>query len=127
IAAAERFVRECDLDADSWFATRQFVRSAVGGVRSLKLLKSAAPVIFASLEPHVWQRWTPALLGIPNNDPTVPLLPDAYRHAPDEVIRRVHQLVSAKEAYIVGRLTDIVDDQLVASLLRVAREERISD
>lgn len=127
IAAAERFVRECDPDADSWFATQQFARSAVGGVRSLKLLKSAAPARFAALEPHLWQRWTPALLGIPNNDPTVPLLADAYRHAPDEVIRRVQQLASGKEAYIVGRLSDIVDDRLVSALLYVVREMPISD
>jgi hypothetical protein len=127
IATAERFLRECDSGADSWFGTQQFTLSAMGGVRALTLLKTAAPQRFASLETDIWRKWTPALLGIPNNDPTVPLLANAYRKAPDEVIRRLQQLVRAKDAYVVNKLSDILDDTLVAALLAVAREGDIPD
>ena len=127
IAAAERFLRECDPDAESWFGTQQFALSAMGGARALTLLKAAAPRRFALLDSDVWRKWTPALLGIPNNDPTVPLLVHAYRHAPDEVVRRLQQLVRAKEAYVVHKLSDVLDDTIVAALVAVAREGALSD
>ncbi|HEV7428542.1 MAG TPA: hypothetical protein VGQ46_19470 [Thermoanaerobaculia bacterium] len=127
IATAERFLRECDPDADSWFGTQQFDLSAMGGVRALTLLKTAAPHRFASLDTDIWQKWTPALLGIPNNDRTVPLLSTAYRKAPDEVIHRLQQLVRAKDAYVINKLSDVLDDPLVAALLAVAREGGIPD
>ncbi len=127
IATAERFLRECDPDTESWFGTGQWALSAMGGVRALTLLKTAAPQRFASLETDIWKKWTPALLGIPNNDPTVPLLANAYHQAPDEVIRRLQQLVRAKDAYVVHKLSDILDDTLVGALLAVACEGELPD
>ncbi len=127
IRAAERFVRHCDSDADAWFGTQQFARSAMGAVRALTLLKTIAPDQFASLGSDIWTKWTPALLGIPNNDPTVPLLATAYRHAPGEVTRRIQQLVRVKEAYVVHKLSDILDDRLTSAIIEVAREGGLPD
>jgi hypothetical protein len=127
IVAAERFLRECNPDADSWFGTQQFALSAMGGVRALTLLKTAAPERFALVDADVWKKWTPALLGIPNNDSTVPLLAHAYRHAPDEVVRRLQQHVRANEAYVAHKLSDILDDTIVGALIAVAREEAMPD
>lgn len=122
IEAAERFLRECDPDADSWFGTQQFALSAMGAVRALMLLKSRAPQKFASFDSDTWKKWIPALLGIPNNDRNVPLLAIAYRHSPEEVIRRIQQLVRVAEAYVVHKLSDVLDDNLTAAIIEVARE-----
>lgn len=117
IDVAERFVRECDSNADSWFGTSQVAYAAIGGVRALMLLRDAAFDRFQNLEASVWQTWTPALLGAPNNDATVPLLDVAYAKAPDEVIRRVRQLVRAKEAYVVRKLANILDERLTRGIV----------
>ncbi len=127
IILADRFVRECDPRADSWFGTREVARSAMGGVRAMVLLRDAAPQQFASLGPEVWKKWTPALLGIPNNDRNVPLLATAYRHAPDEVVSRIQQLVRAREAYVVHKLSDVLDEKLTAAIIEVAREGGLPD
>lgn len=127
IVAAERFVREADPDADSWFGTGQVAFSAIGAVRALTLLRTAAPQRFAALEPDIWRKWAAALLGIPNNDLTVPLLAIAYRHAPDEVIRRIQQLVRAKDIFVIHKLSDVLDDPLTAAILEVAQEGSLPD
>ncbi len=127
VAMAERFVRECDPYADSWFGTKEFALAAMGGVRALLLLKADAPRIYESLDAALWRKWIPALLGIPNNDPTVPLLGDAYRNAPEEVISRLQQLVRAEDTYAVHRLTGVLDETIVRELIAVARAHDFKD
>lgn len=122
LIAADRFIRECDPGANSWFGTHDVASSAMGGVRALVLLKAAAPQQFASLGVDIWIKWTPALLGIAHNGPSIPLLPSAYRHAPGEVIRRIQQLLRVGETHVVQKLTDVLDDTLMAAILEVVGE-----
>lgn len=126
IAAAERYVRECDPGADAWFGTQQFTHSAIGGVRALMLLMNAAANRFTALGADVWRTWTPALLGIPNNDARVPLLTFAYAAAPDEVIRRVQELVRGTHAHIVHKLGDVLDDSLAEAIVAALRDANAS-
>ena len=125
VDVAERFVRESDCNADSWFGTPQVALAAIGGVRALMLLKYVAHERFRSLPPAVWQTWTPALLGAPNNDATVPLLDVAYSQAPDEVIRRVQQLVRLREAYVVHKLGNVLDEALTRGIVDVLDDDEI--
>jgi hypothetical protein len=99
------------------------VRDTAGGVRRNRRrpCAHAAPERGSGSLPSfgepVWQTWTPALLGAPNNDATVPLLDVAYRQAPVEVVRRVQQLVRAKEAYVVHKLANILDERLARGIV----------
>jgi hypothetical protein len=74
IDLAERFVRECDSNAESWFGTQQVALSAMGGVRALTLLQAAAPQRFASLGPESGRNGRLLCSESPIMTPTSPCL-----------------------------------------------------
>lgn len=114
------FLQLGDPETDNWFATKEFGLAAVGGVRALMLLKSEAPAQFAGLNSETWRKWTGALLGVPNNDPVVPLLREAYPHAAEEVRRRVQQLIRAGDVFVVHKLSDVLDEALTRAIVEAA-------
>lgn len=124
---ADRFLVVCDPSTDEWFGTSQFALAGVGAVRALLLLQSEAPTRFAAVSQEIWSKWIGSILSIPNNDPHVPLLRDAYLRAPAEVRRRIGQLVSCGDLYILQRLSDVIDEPLVRAIVDAAATSSLSD
>lgn len=62
VVAARRFLEEKDPDADGWFAPGLPWAPGSAGVRALRLLGTD---IAPELDPAVWERWAPAIMGWP--------------------------------------------------------------
>jgi hypothetical protein len=121
IAAAETYLLRADPDADAWLGQEIFHPPAAAGAKALVLLAKLAPERFALLPPPVWERWAVAVLGNSINTAEIPLLQEAYTHAPEAILRTVDALITAEnrqhsDVLVVRLLGPIWDERLAERL-----------
>jgi hypothetical protein len=93
VEAAHRYVLSHQPSPDRWFfqAGKVYLPDEAG-LKALRLLSEQAPDRFDALDPDVWGKWSPVIVGYPNSgdrddeEAQRRLTGHAYRNAPGELL-----------------------------------------
>ncbi|MGK7951807.1 MAG: NACHT domain-containing NTPase [Xenococcaceae cyanobacterium] len=105
INGAKKYLLEQTNIKYDWIGTNTFCRSALAGSKALLLLLSLwpskeSPNFLNSLSAEIWRRWTPVIVGSPDNsnrkEPYFDLVKLAYEKAPFEAIATLLILINSK-------------------------------
>lgn len=101
LCAAIRYLHEGDPENDKWFGTRNTPYTAISGIHGLALLMIASNESLSQIPTEEWRKWIPIILTFPSGrseevDIQSSLLKLVYRLLPEEVIKRIQQLIEAK-------------------------------
>jgi hypothetical protein len=123
LAAAEMYLREAPCTANTWLGTRRYQRPDFAGWRAFLLLNAEAPAIYSALPPAVWERWAPAIVGVPKATGTehtqseVEVYRDAYTKAQASFIAAMRLIIKVERAPPQAGDTP-PDPQLIFLILR---------
>jgi len=101
LCAAIRYLHEGDPENDKWFGTRSTPYTAISGIHALALLMVVRHESLNQIPTAVWGKWIPIILTFPfghskEADVQSVLLKLVYKLLPEEVIKRMQQLIDAK-------------------------------
>ncbi len=123
------YVRQRTPEPDRWFASDTIFRPDWAGYRAFHLLWRLADARLAEIEPAIWTRWAPVLVGFHtlqgagDEAPQQALVRMAYAHAPDEVLETLRRLALAigdasrlDAEHVLRKVAGCWDDRLATAL-----------
>lgn len=138
IDAAMTYVRQHLPEPDVWLASNTIFRPDWAGYRALHLLWRIAPNCLHELDPDVWRRWGPVVVGFPtlkgtgDQAPQQALVRMAYADAPEEVLATLDRLLRAADEsarfdaeHELRKVIECWDDRLAETLRRLLTEPQL--
>jgi hypothetical protein len=132
LAAARRYLVECDARTNEWLGTNNLCYEAYSGYQALRLLYEEDQAFFLTLDGVVWKKWAPIIatyeifddVGDEERAIRKRLVEAAYFHAPDEVIETVLVGMDRDYAHLPNVIKGCWDERLGRALLDKAKELR---
>jgi predicted NACHT family NTPase len=136
VDAAKKYLLEQKNIKYDWIGTNNYCRSALAGAKafllllSLVLLSKESPEFLNSLSAETWQKWTPIIVGSPDNsnrkEPYLDLVKLAYEKAPSEAIDTLIVLIDSENKdsdYIraTRQFKKCWDERLMSTVLEQAK------
>lgn len=135
LSAAIRYLHEGDPENDKWFGTRSTPYTAISGIHALALLMIQRNESLNQIPTAVWRKWIPVILTFPFGhskelDFQSGLLKHAYELLPEEVIKRIQQLIEAKNKsddhlFLAREVETCWDDRMGNALLVEAKNPEL--
>lgn len=140
INGAKKYLLEQTNIGYDWIGSSNYCRSALAGSKafllllSLVLLSQESPDFLDSLSPEIWQRWTPVIIGSPDNsnrkDPYFDLVKLAYEKAPTEAIDTLFILINSENKdsdyiFATRQFKKCWDERLISFVLNQARNSSL--
>lgn len=134
MAAAKRYILEAYPKTTRWLGKNVSHWPSIAGYRGFYLLFGHEPKWIEQLDPAIWQRWAPAVLGYPsglhNQDTSSrhrQLVGLAYRNAADETLSTLNVLIDQdnrqhNEIFIIRELVNCWDVRLGVFFLEKAKD-----
>lgn len=133
---AQTYLRRADVEAEAWFDRRVIRHSAWAAYRAFRLLYETDHATFDALEPEVWERWAPIVVGWPRdgeqealfNDLMVSQLvgraPDAAAAWLDRALKRDRRSLE-RGVHAIRQFRHASSPEVDAVLLQWARNRRL--
>jgi predicted NACHT family NTPase len=136
INGAKKYLLEQTNVKYDWIGSNSFCRSALAGAKALLLLlglvllSKESPDFLDSLSTEIWRRWTPVVIGSPDNsnrkDPYFDLVKLAYEKAPTETIGTLFKLINSEKKdsdyiFATRQFKKCWDERLMSFVLNRAR------
>ena len=129
--AASQYVIQVKPGSEEWMEKQVVDPPTFAGYRALRLLQKEAPDLLKRLPDSAWKNWAPVVIAYPESvgvvgqEPMLQLVAEAYRHAPDEIIRTLNAVMSRENEehghiFVIGKLELCLDEPLVRGLLERA-------
>ncbi len=104
LAAAERYLTLGETSVGEWLGKSPMpvYLNDLAALRAFVLLKQEAPLVYAAIPTAVWQKWTPAIVGLPRTTGSEQppelggVLIDALTASPREFVETVRTLIRAE-------------------------------
>ncbi len=140
INGAKKYLLEQTNIKYDWIGTNNYCRSALAGLKaffllfSLVLLSKESPDFLNSLSAEIWQRWTPVIIGSPDNsnrkEPYFDLVKLAYEKAPSEAIDTLTTLIDSENKnsnyiFATRQFKKCWDERLMSVVLERAKDSSI--
>ena len=140
INGAKKYLLEQTNVEYDWIGSNSYCRSALAGSKafllllSLVLLSQESPNFLDSLSSEVWRRWTPVIIGSPNNsnrkEPYFDLVKLAYEKAPSEAIDTLTTLIDSENKdsdyiFATRQFKKCWDERLMSVVLERAKDSSI--
>lgn len=99
LAAARKYLADAQPLVKKWLGTNAYQRGDLAAYRALILLKDVDPDAYDHLDPKVWAKWAPVVVGVPKETGTESgefdelIASDACNKAPTEFARTVQWLI----------------------------------
>ena len=137
--AKKYLLEQTNIEYD-WIGTNNYCRSALAGSKalllllSLVLLSKESPDFLNSLSAEIWRRWTPVIIGSPNNsnrkEPYFDLVKLAYEKAPSEAIATLTTLIDSENKdsnyiFATRQFKKCWDERLMSVVLERAKDSSI--
>ncbi len=140
VNGAKKYLLEQTNIKYDWIGTNNYCRSALAGSKalllllSLVLLSKESPNFLNSLSAEIWQRWTPVIIGSPNNSNRKEVYFDlvrlAYEKAPSEAIDTLTTLIDSENKdsdyiFATRQFKKCWDERLMSVVLERAKDYSI--
>jgi hypothetical protein len=139
VEAALTYVREHLPEPVRWISSDIIFRPDWAGYRALHLVWRISPGRLNELDPEVWTRWAPVVVGFHTLQGTGDQAPQqalariAYAHAPDEVVKTLLGLIRAADKstrfdaeHELRKVAECWDDRLAAALRDLLADSEVS-
>lgn len=140
INGAKKYLLEQTNVKYDWIGTDTFCRSALAGSKALLLVLNIVleskelSEFLNSLSTEIWQRWTPVIIGSPDNsnrkDPYFDLVKLAYEKAPSEAINTLTTLIDSENndsnyIFATKQFKKCWDERLMSVVLERVKDSSI--
>lgn len=137
VSAAKKYLYVQDPNSRHWLGTNTFYRPAFAGYRALMLLSETDPESISVIQPDVWKRWAPVILGYPSSgiESKLQIHQDlmklAYHYSPDTVIETLLVLIDAENKnmgslFITRKIEECWNDRLCLALVGKLRDPNLT-
>ena len=140
INGAKKYLLEQTNIRYDWIGTNNYFRSELAGTKAflsllnLVLLSQEPPNFLNSLSAEIWRRWTPVIIGSPDNsnrkEPYFDLVKLAYEKAPSEAIDTLTTLINSENndsdyIFATRQFKKCWDERLMSVVLERAKDSSI--
>jgi predicted RNA-binding protein with PIN domain len=140
INGAKKYLLEQTNIKYDWIGTNNYCRSALAGSKafllllSLVLLSKESPDFLNSLSTQIWRRWTPVIIGSPDNsnrkEPYLDLVKLAYEKVPSEAIDTLIVLINSENKdsdyiFATRQFKKCWDERLMSTVLEKAKDSSL--
>ncbi|MGJ4950245.1 NACHT domain-containing protein [Bradyrhizobium sp. HKCCYLS20291] len=104
LRVAEAYLNVGETSVDEWIGTNKLFLNDLAAYRAFILMKELEPAIYGSIPLVIWQKWAPAIAGLPKNTGSerpklhAEVVVDALSRAPAEFVGAIKRVLNSERA-----------------------------